>query len=115
MPLHGGGHSRDMRNPSADAPTQTSQSEVTSDGHGASTSNSDTSKTTNESPGTRADIQLHVNAKTHPEGGWGWVVCLGAFFVQFIALGMQNSAGILYTALVDEFKSPRGDTGGCRR
>ena len=55
--------------------------------------------------------QFHIVVKTHPDGGWGWVVCLGAFLVQFIALGMQNSAGIVYTELVKELKSQRGATG----
>lgn len=55
--------------------------------------------------------QLHIVVKTHPDGGWGWVVCLGAFLVQFIALGMQNTAGIVYTELVKELKSQRGATG----
>ena len=55
--------------------------------------------------------QFHIVVKTHPDGGWGWVVCLGAFLVQFIALGMQNTAGIVYTELVKELKSQRGATG----
>lgn len=57
--------------------------------------------------------QFHIVVKTHPDGGWGWVVCLGAFLVQFIALGMQNTAGIVYTELVKELKSQRGATGSC--
>lgn len=55
--------------------------------------------------------QFHIVVRTHPDGGWGWVVCLGAFLVQFIALGMQNTAGIVYTELVKELKSQRGATG----
>ena len=55
--------------------------------------------------------QFHIVVKTHPDGGWGWAVCLGAFLVQFIALGMQNTAGIVYTELVKELKSQRGATG----
>lgn len=55
--------------------------------------------------------QFHIMVRTHPDGGWGWVVCLGAFLVQFIALGMVNTAGIVYTELVKELKSQRGATG----
>ena len=55
--------------------------------------------------------QFHIAVKTHPDGGWGWVVCLGAFLVQFIVLGMQNTAGIVYTELVKKLKSQRGATG----
>ena len=60
---------------------------------------------------TNTQQQFHIEVKTHPDGGWGWVVCLGAFLVQFIALGMQNTAGIVYTELVKELKSQRGATG----
>lgn len=60
---------------------------------------------------TNTQQQFHIEVKTHPDGGWGWVVCLGAFLVQFIALGMQNTAGIVYTQLVKELKSQRGATG----
>ena len=55
--------------------------------------------------------QFHIVVKTHPDGGWGWVVCLGAFLVQFVVLGMHNTAGIVYTELVKELKSQRGATG----
>ncbi len=55
--------------------------------------------------------EFHILVRTHPDGGWGWMVCLGAFLVQFIALGMQNTAGIVYTELVKELKSQRGATG----
>ena len=58
-----------------------------------------------------SSVNTHIMVKTHPDGGWGWVVCLGAFLVQFIVLGMQNTAGIVYTELVKELKSPRGATG----
>ena len=54
---------------------------------------------------------VHIEMQTHPDGGWGWVACIGAFFIQFFMLGVQNSAGIIYAALVDEFKTPRGVTG----
>lgn len=62
-----------------------------------------------------SSVNTHIMVKTHPDGGWGWVVCLGAFLVQFIALGMQNTAGIVYTELVKELKSPRGATGDILR
>ena len=62
-----------------------------------------------------SSVNTHIMVKTHPDGGWGWVVCLGAFLVQFIVLGMQNTAGIVYTELVKELKSPRGATGDILR
>ena len=46
-----------------------------------------------------------------PEGGWGWAVCLGVFVVNFLTVGQQNSAGVVFDALMDEYKTPRGRTG----
>ena len=68
-------------------------------------------KRSDSSVAATSNQQFHIVAKTHPDGGWGWVVCLGAFLAQFIVLGMQNTAGIVYTELVKELKSPRGATG----
>lgn len=68
-------------------------------------------KPSDRSMAATSNQQFHIVAKTHPDGGWGWVVCLGAFLAQFIVLGMQNTAGIVYTELVKELKSPRGATG----
>lgn len=61
---------------------------------------------------SKSDTQsLREDEEPCPDGGWGWVACLGAFFIQFLMLGVQNAAGIMYTALVDEFQAPRGTTG----
>lgn len=45
------------------------------------------------------------------DGGWGWVVCLGVFVVNFLTVGQQNSAGVVYDALMAEYSTPRGKTG----
>lgn len=61
---------------------------------------------------TKSDTKTQEDGEqSYPDGGWGWVACAGAFFMQFLMLGVQNAAGIIYTALVDEFNSPRGITG----
>lgn len=52
-----------------------------------------------------------VDLNPLPEGGWGWLVCLAGFTAQFLILGIQNNTGILYTALLTEFKGRKGDTG----
>ena len=72
---------------------------------------SDSSSSGKPSASSLSTVNTHIVAKTHPDGGWGWFVCVGAFLVQFMVLGMQNSAGIVYTELVKELKSPRGATG----
>ena len=48
----------------------------------------------------------------HPsDGGWAWVVCLGVSVVNFLTVGQQNSAGVVYAALMKEYSTPRGETG----
>ena len=54
--------------------------------------------------------QFHQD-ETPPDGGWGWVVCLGALMVNFLTVGQQNSAGVVYSALLNEYSSQRGETG----
>ena len=45
------------------------------------------------------------------DGGWGWVVCAGVFVVNFLTVGQHNSAGVVYVAVMDEYSTPRGETG----
>ncbi len=34
-----------------------------------------------------------------PDGGWGWAVALGGFFVSFLLDGLESSFGVLLPAL----------------
>lgn len=54
--------------------------------------------------------QIHRD-EAPPDGGWGWIVCLGALMVNFLTVGQQNSAGVVYSALLKEHSSQRGETG----
>lgn len=63
---------------------------------------------TDEKP-DRTGNQIH--RKEPPEGGWGWVVCFGALMVNFLTVGQQNSAGVVYSALLNEYSTQRGETG----
>ncbi|KAK6168441.1 hypothetical protein SNE40_020972 [Patella caerulea] len=45
-----------------------------------------------------------------PDGGWGWVVCFGAFMINFIADGTMFSFGILFLDLLDYFKDSKFKT-----
>ena len=56
-------------------------------------------------------VDVEVRYSEVPDGGWGWLVCLAGFITQFIVLGIQNNTGILYTALLDEYKRSKGQTG----
>lgn len=48
---------------------------------------------------------------TPPDGGWGWMVVLGSFFIHVIADGVAYSFGIFLGALIDDFDAGRGDVG----
>jgi len=53
-----------------------------------------------------------LNENHHPsDGGRAWVVCLGVCVVNFLTVGQQNSAGVVYAALMEEYSTPRGETG----
>eukprot|EP00795_Rhopilema_esculentum_P016929 gene16929-8417_t len=49
--------------------------------------------------------------KTHPDGGYGWVVVFCGFSIQFVAVGLQNSSGTIFPALIEEYNRSKGDTG----
>ena len=45
-----------------------------------------------------------------PDGGWGWVVCFGAFMLQALTLGVTYTFGILFVELLDFFESGQAET-----
>lgn len=49
--------------------------------------------------------------KTHPDGGYGWLVVFCGFSVQFITVGLQNSSGTIFPALIEEYNKSKGETG----
>lgn len=55
-------------------------------------------------------VQVQIQVRSVPDGGWGWCVCLAGFIAQFVVLGIQNNTGILYKALLEEFKQSKGET-----
>ena len=59
----------------------------------------------------RREKKKPAKIKTHPDGGWGWVVVVAAFLTQFIIVGLQNSSGVIFNELVKKFDRPRGQTG----
>ncbi len=44
------------------------------------------------------------------DGGWGWVVCAGAFLCMVILDGMMFSFGVLLLELLDYFQEGKGKT-----
>lgn len=57
------------------------------------------------------EVIFKAREKTHPDGGYGWFVVFSGFAVQFIAVGLQNSSGTIFSALIDEFQRSKGETG----
>ena len=48
---------------------------------------------------------------TPPDGGWGWFVCLCALYTHGIVAGLNNTYGIFYIYMMDEFASDDKDQG----
>ena len=53
----------------------------------------------------------HHDAVVHFVRGWAWVVCATTFVMEFFVGGLITSSGVIYAALVDEFKKSRAETG----
>lgn len=47
---------------------------------------------------------------TGPDGGWGWMVCLGTFIVAFIVEGTTAAFGVLIIPIQEEFKASKSST-----
>jgi len=58
-----------------------------------------------------ASLNIKVMKNTRLDGGWGWMVCFGAFIVHILTVGQQNIAGVIYSIMVDEFHTNRAETG----
>ena len=57
------------------------------------------------------DEEAGLDTRNHYDAGWAWVVCGTTFLMDFLIGGMVTSSGVIYTALVDEFKKSRAETG----
>ena len=49
--------------------------------------------------------------RTAKDGGFGWYVCAAACVTQFILAGVENSFGILFIYILDEFGAGKADSG----
>ena len=64
-----------------------------------------------EADDLEAEVIYGKQGKTHPDGGYGWLVVFCGFSVQFITVGMQNSAGTILPALINEYNKSEGESG----
>ncbi|XP_055320717.1 monocarboxylate transporter 12-B-like [Sitodiplosis mosellana] len=66
----------------------------------------------NNSPQLKPDEKTESGHRKQDaqDGGFGWVVVFGSFFINFIAAGTLYSFGIIYTHFLDEFKESKAYT-----
>ena len=57
------------------------------------------------------DEEAKLNTRNHYDAGWAWVVCGTTFLMEFFVGGMITSSGVIYAALLGEFKKSRSETG----
>ena len=62
-----------------------------------------TSTTSPRDTGDSIKINVVQLSPSPPDGGWGWLVCLAAFYCNFIVVGLQTSFGIVYVGMIDTF------------
>ena len=48
---------------------------------------------------------------TPPDGGWGWMVVVGSFFIHVVADGVAYSFGIFCVEFIDQFNAGRAEVG----
>ena len=63
-----------------------------------------------EETGTR-EADNKSGEVTKPDGGFGWLVCLGAFICNFVVFGTHNSFGVIYGTLIQELQISSAETG----
>lgn len=50
------------------------------------------------------------NEARAPDGGWGWVVCVGCFISHVLTDGLFYSFGVFFVELHDYFQQGEGET-----
>ena len=73
--------------------------------------NSKESSHKHDDPSTKTDEEAELNTRNHYDAGWAWFVCGTTFLMEFFVGGMITSSGVIYAALLAEFKKSRAETG----
>ena len=76
--------------------------------------NSKESSRKHDNPSTKnphPDEEAELNTRNHYDAGWAWVVCGTTFLMEFFLGGIMTGSGVIYAALLDEFKKSRAETG----
>ncbi|XP_015754276.1 PREDICTED: monocarboxylate transporter 10-like [Acropora digitifera] len=75
--------------------------------------NSKESSHKHDDPSTKnphPDEEAELNTRNHYDAGWAWFVCGTTFLMEFFVGGMITSSGVIYAALLAEFKKSRAET-----
>ena len=56
-------------------------------------------------------LRKTYSVKVRLDEGCSWAACMVGFIVMFIIGGQNNSSGIIFAELLDEFNTSRGQTG----
>ncbi|XP_056012158.1 monocarboxylate transporter 14-like isoform X2 [Ostrea edulis] len=67
----------------------------------------DESQNSSESQSTCSE---ESNENLAPDGGWGWLVCLGSFVINFILDGTMFSFGVMLMSLLEYFDESKAKT-----
>ena len=65
---------------------------------------------TSSSTSSSSDDTSTTYSFTAPDGGWGWVIVVASFFINFIADGVTFSFGVLFLQLQEEFQEGKALT-----
>ena len=75
------------------------------------TKNRDAESSEIEEKDTTGEAENKSGEIIKPDGGWGWLVCLGAFICNFVVFGTHNSFGVIYGTLIKELSISSAETG----
>lgn len=55
-------------------------------------------------------LDLTMEIRKSPDGGWGWVIVVASFFTQFLCYGSPVAVGVLYIQWLNAFGEGKGKT-----
>ncbi|XP_055304029.1 monocarboxylate transporter 9-like [Sitodiplosis mosellana] len=58
----------------------------------------------------KVEDKIFVEPLKPLDGGWGWLIVVGSFVINFISDGIVCSFGVIYVQLLDEFNEGKGYT-----
>ncbi|XP_076263872.1 monocarboxylate transporter 14-like [Rhynchophorus ferrugineus] len=59
---------------------------------------------------SKISLYVEETQQSLPDGGWGWLVVIGCFFINLIADGVSSTFGLLNKEFLEEFKASNSAT-----